>query len=250
MGASQRAQPSETHYVRRTRRYSGTPSQQVHRETLPHPFACRPPYRNGSARISTSASHNLCSRSFATPGAVNVARAPARQLLTMEAGQPLCLPCAKLDDLEFLPSGDAALTRRSMKYTSKKAVVAGSVARFSLTRGRYQRQGILVEPAALEKIELECTEDARPGSRACPSHRTSPRAGSRIRGCYDPAPAALFRFVRRQKRARSTHRCARQRSCRRSAAGRGLEEQGSDRGQARRRSVALTAAGTHRLENA
>jgi hypothetical protein len=29
-------------------------------------------------------------------------------LLFMEAGQPLCLPCARLDDLEYLPSGDAA----------------------------------------------------------------------------------------------------------------------------------------------
>ncbi len=34
-------------------------------------------------------------------------------LLTMEADQPLCLSCANLDHLEFLPSGDSLLTRRA-----------------------------------------------------------------------------------------------------------------------------------------
>ena len=32
--------------------------------------------------------------------------------------------------------------------------------RFSRSRGRYERQGILVEPQALERAERECTEDA------------------------------------------------------------------------------------------
>jgi hypothetical protein len=80
--------------------------------------------------------------------------------LSMEAGQPLCMPCAGLGDLEFLPSGDTALTRRTTKYSSRKAVVV----RFSKSRGRYERQGILAEPAAMEKAEQECTEDA--GERA------------------------------------------------------------------------------------
>ena len=35
----------------------------------------------------------------------------------------LCLPCADLDHLVFLPSGDAALTRRSAKYSILSAVV-------------------------------------------------------------------------------------------------------------------------------
>lgn len=76
--------------------------------------------------------------------------------LLMEAGEPLCLACARLDDLEYLPSGDAALTRRAGKYSERTAVVV----RFSRSRGRYERQGILVERAGLEKAEQECTEDA------------------------------------------------------------------------------------------
>ena len=35
----------------------------------------------------------------------------------------LCLECADMDHLEFLPSGDAAITRRSSKYSGLKAVV-------------------------------------------------------------------------------------------------------------------------------
>src|ERR1700739_591563 len=76
--------------------------------------------------------------------------------LFMEQDQPLCLPCARLDDLEFVPSGDAALTRRASKYSEKVDVVV----RFSRSRGRYERQGILVETFGLEKAERECLEDA------------------------------------------------------------------------------------------
>jgi hypothetical protein len=76
--------------------------------------------------------------------------------LSMEQEQPLCIQCAGLDVLEFLPSGDAALTRRASRYSAKVAVVV----RFSRSRGRYERQGILVETAALEKAEQECLEDA------------------------------------------------------------------------------------------
>ena len=35
----------------------------------------------------------------------------------------LCLSCADLDHLIFLPSGDAALTRRASKYSTLSAVV-------------------------------------------------------------------------------------------------------------------------------
>jgi hypothetical protein len=74
----------------------------------------------------------------------------------MEADQPLCLACAALADLEYLPAGDMALTRRATKHSARLAVVV----RFSRARGRYERQGILVEPAALEKAEQECVADA------------------------------------------------------------------------------------------
>jgi hypothetical protein len=75
--------------------------------------------------------------------------------LFMEKGQPLCLNCADLDYLDFLPSGDAALTRRARKYSRLSAVVV----RFSRARKRYERQGILVEPEAIEKAEQECLSD-------------------------------------------------------------------------------------------
>jgi hypothetical protein len=68
----------------------------------------------------------------------------------------LCLACADLDELVFLSAGDAALTRRSKKYSTLSAVVL----KFSKSRGRYERQGILVEEAALERAEAECLADS------------------------------------------------------------------------------------------
>jgi hypothetical protein len=58
------------------------------------------------------------------------------------------LVCADLDHLEFLPSGDAAVTRRASKYSKLKAVVL----QWSRTRQRYERQGILVETEAIEQV--------------------------------------------------------------------------------------------------
>ncbi len=80
-------------------------------------------------------------------------------LLIMEGDGPLCLGCADLDHLVFLPAGDAALTRRAKKASGLLAVVV----RFSRTRRRYERQGLLVEEAALVQAERECLadEDAR-----------------------------------------------------------------------------------------
>jgi hypothetical protein len=77
------------------------------------------------------------------------------RFLRMEKQKPLCLECADLDHLVFLPRGDTALTRRSRKYSGLSAVVV----QFSRTRGRYERQGLLVEEAALERAEKECLGD-------------------------------------------------------------------------------------------
>ena len=65
--------------------------------------------------------------------------------LRMEKEKPLCLECADLDHLVFLPRGDVALTRRSRKYSVLSAVVV----RFSRSRKRYERQGLLIESGAL-----------------------------------------------------------------------------------------------------
>lgn len=84
------------------------------------------------------------------------------ELLRMEKDRPLCMSCADLDRLVYLPSGDPALTRRAGKHSALRAVVV----RFSRARGRYERQGILVEPAALEQAERECLDDAQARARA------------------------------------------------------------------------------------
>ncbi|HJY88019.1 MAG TPA: DUF2293 domain-containing protein [Candidatus Acidoferrales bacterium] len=75
--------------------------------------------------------------------------------LFLQSGQPLCLRCADLDHLLYLPRGDAALSRRARKYSTLSAVVV----RFSRSRRRYERQGILIEEAAL-RAEEECLQDA------------------------------------------------------------------------------------------
>ncbi|KAE8765022.1 DUF2293 domain-containing protein [Georgenia thermotolerans] len=77
-------------------------------------------------------------------------------LLLMEDDAPLCLHCADLDHLVFLPAGNATLTRRAKKASRLTAVVV----RFSRSRGRYERQGALVEERALEEAEASCLADA------------------------------------------------------------------------------------------
>jgi len=69
-------------------------------------------------------------------------------LLMMEPPGPACLRCVGLDDLEFLSAGNALLTRRVKAKSTRSAVVV----RFSKSRRRYERQGVLVEPAALEEV--------------------------------------------------------------------------------------------------
>jgi hypothetical protein len=68
----------------------------------------------------------------------------------------MCLACADLDHLIFLPSGDAALTRRAKKNSTLSAVVL----KWSRARKRYERQGLMVEEAGLAKAEEECLADS------------------------------------------------------------------------------------------
>ncbi len=77
------------------------------------------------------------------------------ELLRMDDAGPLCLTCADLDHLVFLPAGDAALTRRAMKASSLSAVVV----RWSRARKRYERQGVMVEDPALVLAEEQCLSD-------------------------------------------------------------------------------------------
>ena len=77
-------------------------------------------------------------------------------IMLAEEKRALCLSCADLDHLVFLPSGDAALTRRSRKHSTLSAVVL----KWSKARKRYERQGLLVEEPALKQVETECLADA------------------------------------------------------------------------------------------
>ena len=73
----------------------------------------------------------------------------------------LCLSCADLDHLVFLPSGNTALTRRARKHSVLSAVVL----KWSRARKRYERQGLLVEAKALERAEAECLADSEMRAR-------------------------------------------------------------------------------------
>jgi hypothetical protein len=144
--------------------------------------------------------------------------------LTLENGAALCLDCADLGHLIFLPSGDAALTRRAGKYSALRSVVV----RFSRTRGRYERQGLLVEPAALEQAEEECLADEEVRVRR--RERDAERRGSedarlvdrmteRILALYPGCPAKEARAIAQHTAVRGSGRVGR------TEAGRSLEDE-------------------------
>jgi hypothetical protein len=108
----------------------------------------------------------------------------------------LCLSCADMDHLAFLPSGDAALTRRAGKYSTLSAVVL----KWSRARKRYERQGLLVKVEALALAEQECLSDA--DARARRREREAERRveldlqyiesfAKRVRQLYPRCPAGI-----------------------------------------------------------
>jgi hypothetical protein len=224
--------PSETSYVRRTRSgtvelrfsVSGDPSIEKHYRTH---FV--------SPALSERKREKLEERLGRAPELVAFeilrdsecsecgAELPEGSFLAMEVGQPLCLPCARLGDLEFLPAGDTALTRRAGKYSERTT----GVVRFSRSRGRYERQGILVEQAALEKAERECVEDAeeRAGARARAAEARGEqdralvaRMMERLADLFPGCPRSEVRAIAERTAARGSGRVGR------TAAGRNLEE--------------------------
>lgn len=147
----------------------------------------------------------------------------ADSFLIMEASQPLCLPCAGLGDLEYLAAGDAALTRRATKYSERSAVVV----RFSRSRGRYERQGVLVEVPALERAERECVADAderaRQRQRDAARRQEQDRAlvaamAQRIEALFPGCPPPEAEAIAAHTAARGSGRVGR------SATGRALDE--------------------------
>ena len=146
----------------------------------------------------------------------------ARDFLFMEDGRPLCLTCADLDHLEYLPRGDTALTRRARKYSPLSAVVV----RFSRARKRYERQGVLIEEAALDRAEEECHADAAErqaarekaaGRRAEQDRDLATRMTESILALYPRCPVAEAQAIAVHTSRRGSGRVGR------TAAGRALE---------------------------
>ncbi|MFF6784320.1 DUF2293 domain-containing protein [Streptomyces sp. NPDC012510] len=144
-------------------------------------------------------------------------------LLVLEAGAPRCLDCADLGHLVFLPRGDTALTRRAREESALSAVVV----RFNRRRSRYERQGVLVEEAGLDRAEERCLADAeaRRRRRARDARRreaedlrfTDAFAGE-IRRLFPACPAERAREIAAHASVRGSGRVGR------SAAGRALSE--------------------------
>ena len=142
--------------------------------------------------------------------------------LAQEKGA-LCLCCADLDHLVFLPSGDAALTRRARKHSTLSAVVL----KWSKARKRYERQGLLIEEPALRQAESECLadEDARAQRRIREAERRAEldlkyikRFAERVRHLYPKCPPKTAQSIAEHACAKYSGRVGR------SAAAKALDE--------------------------
>ncbi|MEU6948192.1 DUF2293 domain-containing protein [Streptomyces sp. NPDC046316] len=81
--------------------------------------------------------------------------------MIVEFNGPVCLDCADLGHLVFLRRGNTALTRRAREASALWAVVV----RHNRRRTRYERQGLLVEEAALARAEAACLADSEARAR-------------------------------------------------------------------------------------
>ncbi|MFD4597550.1 DUF2293 domain-containing protein [Streptomyces sp. NPDC058464] len=144
-------------------------------------------------------------------------------LLVVEDGVPRCLECADLGHLVFLPRGDTALTRRSREESTLSAVVV----RFNRRKSRYERQGVLVEEAALARAEARCLADAEARRRrrardakrrAAEDVRFTEAFATEILRLFPGCPVDRARAIAAHASARGSGRVGR------TAAGRALSE--------------------------
>ncbi|MGW0765038.1 DUF2293 domain-containing protein [Streptomyces sp. NPDC002676] len=144
-------------------------------------------------------------------------------LLVLEDGAPRCLDCVDLGHLVFLPRGDTALTRRSREESALSAVVV----RFNRRQSRYERQGVLVEEAALARAEARCLADAEvrrrrrardARRRAAEDERFVVAFAADILRLFPGCPAERARAIAAHASVRGSGRVGR------SAAGRALTE--------------------------
>ena len=220
--------PSETAYVRRARgrqtlRFSKSGEAGIERAYRTHWV---------SPQLSEAKRRRLAERQSRPPDLVVIqplndwtctACDGSGDLLIMDEPGPLCLTCAELDHLVFLGAGDAALTRRAKAASGLSAVVV----RFSRARKRYERQGILVEEAALAAAEEQCLADEEvrtrrrerdAGHRAGGDVELVKRFAGRVAELFPGCPAARAETIARHAAARGSGRVGR------SAAGRALED--------------------------
>ncbi len=78
---------------------------------------------------------------------------PAGSFFFLKRKQLLCLRCAGLDDLVFVPAGNARLTRNARQLSQRYAIVL----RYSRGLERYERKGLLVEPHTVDRVYLIST---------------------------------------------------------------------------------------------
>ncbi|MGX1161308.1 hypothetical protein FBY31_0318 [Arthrobacter sp. SLBN-100] len=159
-------QPSETDYVARTRgrktlQFSASGSPSIERAYSTHWV---------SPTLSAAKRARVQEQASRAPDLVVVS--PLKDwtctgcgghgdLLLMEDEAPLCMRCADLDHLTYLPAGNTTLTRRARKASGLSAVVV----RFSQSRRRYERQGVLVEEQALVDAEASSLADVEARTR-------------------------------------------------------------------------------------
>jgi hypothetical protein len=144
--------PIEAQYVSRTRdrrqlRFSksGRPAiEQAYRTHWTSPELSQPKRQRLQEELSRPP--DLVAISALHDWTCSTCQQPGGDFLLMQDGGPVCLACAGIGHLVFVPAGDALVTRRAKKASSLSAIVV----RFSRARKRYERQGILVEPSALE----------------------------------------------------------------------------------------------------
>jgi hypothetical protein len=143
-------------------------------------------------------------------------------LLTMDDAGPLCMDCADLGHLEYLPRGDAALTRRAKRGSRLSAVVV----QWSRARQRYERQGILAEVEAIATAERACLADTEvrlrrrerdAQRRVVEDKRFVAELAEAIRAQFPGCPAERAHRIARHAGARSSGRIGR------SSAGRALD---------------------------
>ncbi|MFJ3301622.1 DUF2293 domain-containing protein [Streptomyces sp. NPDC086549] len=145
------------------------------------------------------------------------------KLLVLEDGAPRCLDCADLGHLVFVPRGDTALTRRSRE----ESVLSAVVVRFNRRKSRYERQGVLVEEAALARAEERCLADAEARRRrrardarrrAAEDERFAEAFAAEVRRLFPGCPVDRALAIAGHASVRGSGRVGR------SAAGRALSE--------------------------